>query len=441
MTWRIPLSFLLCALPLAADEMWVELGPAPTGFEAIARYASREAKTCPAIQINGRKRAMTPRINTGGFEALVCQAAIPAGARTAKINGQALPLPGWANQTRNPKIVVIGDTGCRVKQGFGDALVTTGPWNIQNCESPQAWPFQEVAEHAAAEKPDLVIHVGDFVYREMRCTGVTGCPGGPSGDKLETWEADFFTPAKKLLEAAPWVFVRGNHEDCGRSGNGWFSLLDPRAVPACVRYTEPYLLTTNLGVTLAVLDTNPATDAPCPAGDSSCAAQFAEQIATYTKAFETISSWKLKHSWMVTHRPVWSVRAGLTGDATVLNAVEEAAWKQHRPMGIDLILAGHTHVFEMIGFDPGSDRPMQLVVGNSGTKLAGPLKFNAAAPAVQAAAIQEFRQIQDFGYTMLTPAAGTSGAGAWNVLAHARDGKVDISCEIEGGKARCRKEN
>src|SRR4029077_15152285 len=39
---------------------------------------------------------------------------------------------------------------------------------------------------------------------------------------------DFFKPAEPLLLAAPWVMVRGNHENCfGKNGDGWFFLLQP----------------------------------------------------------------------------------------------------------------------------------------------------------------------------------------------------------------------
>ena len=432
--FRFLLITALTVASLPADEMWVEIGPAPNGFTAIARYASRDAKSCPVIQIDRISRRMSHRTNTGKFEAFVCEQTIPAGTSTAKVNGQALPLPSWT-QKKNPLIVVIGDTGCRIKQGGEDSTAPGGKWNIQDCASPKDWPFEEVAGSAATEKPDLVIHVGDYLYREKPCTGVKGCPGGPSGDTLETWEADFFTPAKKLLLAAPWVFVRGNHEDCSRAGDGWFTLLDPRAVKTCTNYSEPYLLKTNLGVPLAVLDSNPALDAPCKQGDAACAAEIADQTATYTKAFETISSWKLQHAWLLTHKPVWSVKAGGPDGIQVLNVVEETAWKQHRPRGIDLLLAGHTHTFEMIGFDPKSDHAMQLVVGNSGTKLVAPLTYDSSASAVQQAQIKEFRKIQDFGYTTLTPS--TTGL---NVLAHERDGKIHISCDIQAGKAHCTKE-
>src|ERR1700693_2442318 len=70
------------------------------------------------------------------------------------------------------------------------------------------------------------------------------CGGTPAGDNWEAWNADFFTPAAKLLAAAPWGFSRGNHEDCERSWRGWFYYLDPRPWNGtCERFSSPYLVT------------------------------------------------------------------------------------------------------------------------------------------------------------------------------------------------------
>ena len=49
------------------------------------------------------------------------------------------------------KIVVVGDTGCRV----GHQLCDHGNW-----------PLETIAAFAADKKPDAVIHVGDYLYRE-----------------------------------------------------------------------------------------------------------------------------------------------------------------------------------------------------------------------------------------------------------------------------------
>ena len=80
----------------------------------------------------------------------------------------------------------------------------------------------------AALAPDLVVHVGDFHYREAGCRPFNkGCEGSPHGDVWPVWEEDFFKPARPLLKAAPFVMVRGNHEECERGGKGWSLALDP----------------------------------------------------------------------------------------------------------------------------------------------------------------------------------------------------------------------
>ena len=78
-------------------------------------------------------------------------------------------------------------------------------------------------------RPDLVIHVGDYHYRENACpAGNAGCAGSPWGYGWDAWEADVFAPARRLFAAAPWIVVRGNHESCNRAGQGWWRFLDPR---------------------------------------------------------------------------------------------------------------------------------------------------------------------------------------------------------------------
>jgi hypothetical protein len=105
--------------------------------------------------IDGKSSPMTERTPVPkGFEP-ACQAAIPSGARNAKINGRALVLPR-PNPTR---VIAFGDTACRIKKGA----------EVQDCNDPDKWPFEQVASRAASEKPALVMHVGDYLYREAMC--------------------------------------------------------------------------------------------------------------------------------------------------------------------------------------------------------------------------------------------------------------------------------
>jgi len=186
---------------------WVELGPEG---RPVVRAVTAGA-TCPSILIDGRAETMRVRAASTmpDLPVTTCETTIATDARAASIDGQDLPLPRPSPR----RIVVIGDTGCRVIAGSG---TSTGAY--QDCNDPAAWPFPEIARRAAAWQPDLVIHVGDYLYRESPCPpGNAGC-AGPTGFDWATLDVDFFTPAAPLLRAAPWVFVRGNHENCARSG-------------------------------------------------------------------------------------------------------------------------------------------------------------------------------------------------------------------------------
>ena len=178
--------------------------------QAVARAITSEA-ACPSIELDGRAQAMDVRarpsvvpersrpLGSGGakaaaFPVLTCEKAIPRGVSRAAIDGRALPLPKAEPQ----RIVILGDTGCRLA-AFGPASQAH-----QACNDPVAWPFATIADSAAAAAPDLVIHVGDYHYREDPCPpGNAGCAGSPWGYGWDAWEADLFAPSRRLLAAAP----------------------------------------------------------------------------------------------------------------------------------------------------------------------------------------------------------------------------------------------
>ena len=205
----------------APYSAWVQLGPSGIAItRAIVLAPSpNESPSCPFIELLWRGVKITEQMSVRAkpyyapsegtatsFQALVCEFPIPTGTTFVSVGGTALPLPKPNPQT----IVVIGDTGCRITA-----------WMQQACNEPNRWPFATVAAEAAALTPDLVIHVGDYHYRHTPCpSGGQGCEGSPYGYNWASWDADFFRPAAPLLAQAPWVFIRGNHEMCGRASHG-----------------------------------------------------------------------------------------------------------------------------------------------------------------------------------------------------------------------------
>ncbi len=295
---------------------------------------------------------------------LVCVAALPVGVESADIISvdqcpkgflcevppiAVLPVPVAQPQ----RILVLGDTGCRIK---GAAL--------QACNDPARWPFPALAAAAAKLKPDLVIHVGDYLYRESACpAGNEGCAGSPWGDNWTTWQADFFAPAAPLLAVAPIVLARGNHEDCKRAGPGFQLLMGPgEAAVSCLAH-EP-LYTVDLGgLTLGVLDDAVSDETEL---DRGVAQTYADEIGSLAGASTPV--------WLVHHRPTWAAVSGplgipVGGNLTLMEASRINGQKGGPliPHSVQLMLSGHIHTFEAINYN--QDVPPQLVAGNGGTKL------------------------------------------------------------------------
>ncbi len=334
------------ASPTAVEDWptWIAIGPSDT---IIARAV--RSSTCPQITIDGSTGSMDIRaLPVEGHPNVVCESTVPAGSTQVSIDGQFMPLPVDDPQ----RIAVLGDTGCRLK----------APEHFQACNDPAQWPFAHVASEAAEWDPDLVIHVGDYIYREAPCpSDNAGCAGSPYGDSWSTWSADFFEPAGSLLDAAPWIFVRGNHEDCSREGNGWFRYLDPMPLPeTCQPITQPYALSIG-DVQAVVLDVASAQDTnPTP-----------DVTDAFKPIFErALDLAKDKPTWLLTHRPMWSMGATSSGAPTEWStATYDQTGFSQQSSAFDLVIAGHVHMTQLVWFTPESQRAPQLVAGGGGTEL------------------------------------------------------------------------
>jgi len=398
----LPLLAAALASGQTLSPAWIAVSE---GGQAVARIVVTDARACPAIQIDGAMHAMSLRQPLPEGLRPACEFTIPHGAKSTSVNGQALALP-HANPSR---VIALGDTGCRIK---GDEL--------QACNDPQQWPFAQVASRAAEEKPDLVIHVGDYLYREMPCPADKQfmCGGTPSGDTWDAWNADFFTPAAKLLAASPWAFSRGNHEDCGRSWRGWFYYLDPRPWNGtCQRFSPPYMI--QLG-TFELMMLDSASVASNTLNE--------EQAAMYASQLASLHPVK---AWLADHHPFWGMRTDAAeGKPAPVSPTLEEAWERASPKGIDLILSGHIHLFELLSYDHG--RPTQLVAGDGGTNLAMALEGSVKGVPVHGAAVVASESQRQFGYSLLTRHGKT-----WDLTLKNRVNHVLADCTLPSGHATC----
>ena len=238
---------VLASPAAAADRPGVFAWIQHVGGRAAEVRAVSVAERCPTARVDGSALPLARRVGPEpGFENIVCAARLPPGAISVQIGGVSLRPPSAAIR----RVLIFGDTGCRLK---GAA--------VQACNDAAAWPFRTVARLGAARRPDLIVHVGDYYYRESACpAGEAGCAGSPFGDRQASWDADFLRPGRALLAAAPWVFVRGNHESCARGARGWFRMFDAEAEPlACPTLATPYSVDLP-GLRLLVVDSADADD-------------------------------------------------------------------------------------------------------------------------------------------------------------------------------------
>ena len=401
----------LAALPAAAQRVhsaWVQFTPNGR-IEARAVVAG---DACPRFRVDGALRPMTLRAARTAHFPAVCSAPVPRGARALALGGRPLPLP-IAHPRR---ILVIGDTGCRIKAG-----------TFQACNDPEAWPFPLLAREEARQKPDLIIDVGDYLYRESPCPqGAAGCAGTPYGDNWPTWNADFFTPAAPLFAAAPWVMVRGNHEDCSRAGVGWLRMLGPLAFhagAACIAHLAPYAVPMG-NVHLVVMD-----DANAP--DIRVAS---DMVPVYRAEFAALADTPAP-AWLLMHRPVWGAIAGpldvpIGGNRTLIDAIGDRGI----PGPIELMLSGHIHSFEAMNYAAKNRVPPQIVGGFGGDKLDRTPRILTGTifQGDSGVSVKDGMSLPGFGFLVMRKAAD-----GWSIDVHDVHGTIERRCSFRAGRVSC----
>lgn len=364
------------------------------------------------------------------FSLRACEAAWPSGVASLQVDGVELKAP--ADEAR--RIVVIGDTGCRLK---------ASDLAYQGCNDPVDWPFQRVLAQALALKPDLVVHVGDYHYRESPCpAGMAVCEASPWGYGDDTWQADFFQPARALLAAAPWVFVRGNHEACSRAGQGWMRYLDPATGPArrCGPeapglndgdFTPPFVVPLSPRSQLIVFDSS-EIGSRTPAPTSPAWARWRAQLDQVTDLAQ-----QRAQSLFVSHHPSLAFNptplgAPSTARSGLTPLLQEAVPGRLFPPGVLATLHGHIHMHQALGF--ASDHPATLVIGNSGSAAFGQVNTEAALKhsLLPGAKLETVDLHTDFGFTLMT-----ATPDGWQLLAHDTNGRPLSTCSLVASKLRC----
>ncbi len=378
----------------AADPAWISYGPG----NPVARTIVTDGGGCPEITVDGRTHRMRVHATPAkGYDVTVCQAELLPSARKAVIgSGAVLPAHKLG---RHERIVLVGDTGCRRKAGGAP----------QDCNDPAKWPFAKIAASIAAWDPDVVLHVGDYYYREAASCTATTCTG--TKYDWSRWNDDFFKPAAPLLAKAPWIFVRGNHEECGRAAEGWVRFLDPRnyvweddkTCKSNLTFTPPYVVSLGGALDVAVIDSSSAKDS-----DSTQAAVYAGQLGVLRAK---------NGAWLTLHHPLWAM------DYT--DQITETLWTAWQQAGsatepLSLAITGHAHLLEILSFT--DQRTPLVLVGNGGTALDG-APTDGKGMTIGGRTVASFMASETFGFI-----AATRTAGGWTLEIKDVDGKTTTRC-------------
>jgi hypothetical protein len=391
------------------QSAWVQVAPNRT----LSVRALTKSATCPAILVDGKSQAMSPRgTPTPDFPDLICEASLPANSQSISIGMRKLPVA----KAQAQRIVIIGDSGCRIT-----AKVT------QACNDPNEWPLAVIAAQISSEKPDAILHVGDFLYREITCPeGNKACAGSPFGDAQAAWNADWLIPAAPMFATAPLYLTRGNHELCTRAGKGWMRLLSPGPYSdQCRVFEAPYLA--SIGTEdIAIIDSAEADDLKV----------VASKVETMTKAVKTLSPTLQKPTWFLTHKPIWAVLNG-DGKTTPKDSAipSNATWAEVLtasgvPEQLALVLSGHIHAFQADAYD--NHRPGQILMGVSGADLhSNPPSFDAGR-VVAGSVLSSGYGVVRYGYMVLDRTKD-----GWSGAVKTPTGEMIAKCQIKDRSPSC----
>jgi hypothetical protein len=440
------------------ESAWVEIG---ASNQAIARLLTPYS-VCPSITVDGATSPMNLRVGpatiplratnsdpTPGpmvvnskpsvFPVSTCEFNVPAGAMVATVAGKSLPLP----KTNIQRIVVIGDTGCRISIG--------NPF--QACGDPTQWPFSVISTVAAAMKPDLVLHVGDYHYRDNPCGSDPAqspnqpqCVGTPWGYGYDVWNADLFQPAAPLLAAAPWIMVRGNHETCNRAGQGWYRFLDTNSYSATKscdlatndsvgNYNDPWAVTVDGDTQFIAFDSaNTSKSYYSPSTKPADVTPFNNYTTELTEAGVFAANTNLLSIFAV-HHPVLGFTPVAGAQPTFGNpGLQSVMFAKYAnafyPPGVALAMHGHVHDFQGISFSSG--HPATFVAGHGGDNLDAAFPATITAQPVDNAHFSPATTVTTgevtvqnaFGFLVMD----RLGAQNWSYTAYKTDGTVLTRC-------------
>ena len=383
-----------------AEYEWIQYSP---NNQLLAR-ATTIAKECPEIKIDDKQFAMTIRAQQEDLElkqiVKICEYNVTAASKVSIRNKQLKLPPKQVN-----RFIVLGDTGC-------EASVFDTKHVNQNCDDSKAWPFEVIANKIAQASPDFVIHMGDYAYRNKYKNEQDGLK-----NQQMQWfffKNEFFHPARNLLNKAPMIFIRGNHESCSLTGKGWYLFLDPyHYTKECIDQSPAYNLQIN-DLNFVVFDSSKAKSGKDYTEAQS--QQFKSQFADIAKNLK-------QPAWLLIHTPILGLEklsAEESFNPKINMPVINKAFGKDFTKKIPLAISGHFHVVAYI--KRKSDNFEQFILGNGGT-LIHRAKFDSYS--YEANDVKGLVKIK-YGYLQFDRV----NEHKWKATAYAMDGSVLFEREV-----------
>ena len=342
--WGILVAGMLAASWASAEVSYhwtTPIGDDRQSFRAIVTD-----EECPKIRVDGEARQMSLRAGPlKAFPNTVCEHIASRDVARASLGERLFPI----SPTDPRRVLIIGDTGCRLKEGSP----------IQRCADPEDWPFKTVAASLAKIEADLAIHVGDYHYREMECPDPAEC-GSVYGYNWPTWEADFFEPGQQMLNAHPFVFVRGNHEKCSRAWVGYLRYLAPHPI------RTPYMCDNYYPASVVGFDSLQLAIIDSSTRDRSDYTW--DRLHAMREQLQSVLPQINRETWLLTHAPLWGYgnKKNDRDAMGTLETIQREAFGNMIPRLVSAVVAGDIHFAQIVSTD---GNPVQITFGNGGVAL------------------------------------------------------------------------
>ncbi len=328
-------------------------------------------------------------------------------------------VDGLTVNSQTFSMAVIGDTGCRLKEK------KSGDPNYQECQKPEEWRYPDLVKQLLREKMDLVVHTGDYHYREQ-CSNPTACAviTKSIGFGWNAWWDDFYGPTQELFKKNTFLFVRGNHEACDRAYQGWKPLSNQSLVmnEACVG-TEPFEINQIGDLILINFDNSSFEER----GDMPAEARLAWVQQFRDLSIRLGADLKHKEVWLLFHKPAlgFNPRKEDAEPESISDRLLGVISETDLLTKIDYILSGHIHNQQIVLTKP---KFKQFIVGNSGTSLE---PFGRVIRSAQLISSTESKK--NIGYALFN----RDGFKKWHIVYKDVEGNPNLSCSLNKQKISC----